>query len=259
MIVTWMTGTCTNCGIIIIWIYETFPYARGVYVLRRNKDTHRIKRWSAIKKLKWVDVNKIFYVTKEGHRPRYKMIPSENETRKSYYLPCLEYVFGEPALVQSPVWKHFRSGRFGARARQSSKPSIEDLANQVITLEKMEFLNRQRTKVNQQHTEVNVEELSEDDLWGHINFDEPVHTTPKLVRRGKKKLLPSSIPHPPPPVFSVDLDFTIMCLQPYIPSNEAYVIISNYVCNLFGFSNEAYVIGNNYVSKIFDWHGLDST
>ena len=40
------------------------PYMRGVYVIRRNKDTPRMKRWNAIKKLKWADVNKIFEVTK---------------------------------------------------------------------------------------------------------------------------------------------------------------------------------------------------
>lgn len=41
-----------------------FPSVRGLYVLRRKKYIPRIKRWSALKKLKWVDVNKIFDVMK---------------------------------------------------------------------------------------------------------------------------------------------------------------------------------------------------
>lgn len=117
------------------------------------------------------------------------MILSEEKTKKSYYLSCLEYVFGEPTSVPSPVRKHFRrqeesssslssSGRSEARARQSGKPSIEHLVDWVIALEEMVFLNRQQrteenrqqcTEENWQCTEVNVE-----DLWQHINFDEPV-------------------------------------------------------------------------------------
>nr|KAJ0220538.1 hypothetical protein LSAT_V11C200071330 [Lactuca sativa] len=116
-------------------------------------------------------------VTK-GHRPRHKMIPSDEETRKSYYLSCLEYVCGEPASVPSHVRKHFRrqqesssslssSGRSEARARRSGKPSIEDLTSQVIALEEMVFLNRKRT-------ELKMDEVNEDNLWEHIDFDEPV-------------------------------------------------------------------------------------
>nr|KAJ0203470.1 hypothetical protein LSAT_V11C500266140 [Lactuca sativa] len=38
----------------------------GGFALRKNRDTHRIKRWSGTKKLKWVDVSKIFDMTKEA-------------------------------------------------------------------------------------------------------------------------------------------------------------------------------------------------
>nr|KAJ0213706.1 hypothetical protein LSAT_V11C400161190 [Lactuca sativa] len=77
-----------------IWIYEMFPYARGVYVSCRNNDTPWIKKYIA------------GVYTNERRKPklaRHKMIPSEEETIKSYYLSCLEYVFGEPTPVPSPV------------------------------------------------------------------------------------------------------------------------------------------------------------
>nr|KAJ0202701.1 hypothetical protein LSAT_V11C500265640 [Lactuca sativa] len=99
----------------------------------------------AIKKLKWVDVKKNFDVTKEGRKPRYKMIPSEEETRKSYY-----YMYGEPTLVPSSVRKRFwrkeesssnisSIGRSEARSRQSGKLSIQDPVNQIIALEEWCF------------------------------------------------------------------------------------------------------------------------
>nr|KAJ0208356.1 hypothetical protein LSAT_V11C500242370 [Lactuca sativa] len=48
-----------------IWIYKMLPSVRGSYVLHKNKDTPRMKRWSATKKLQWVNMNKIFDVTKK--------------------------------------------------------------------------------------------------------------------------------------------------------------------------------------------------
>nr|KAJ0194069.1 hypothetical protein LSAT_V11C800437860 [Lactuca sativa] len=44
-----------------IWIYEMIPAVRACeFALRKNKDLPRMKRWSGTKKLKWVDVNKIW-------------------------------------------------------------------------------------------------------------------------------------------------------------------------------------------------------
>nr|KAJ0204616.1 hypothetical protein LSAT_V11C500259150 [Lactuca sativa] len=71
-----------------IWIYKMLPFVRSGYVLCRNKDTPWMKRWSATKKLKWVDVNKIFDMTKEGRRPRHSMTSSDEERRSSYYMSC---------------------------------------------------------------------------------------------------------------------------------------------------------------------------
>nr|KAJ0209500.1 hypothetical protein LSAT_V11C400193300 [Lactuca sativa] len=66
-----------------IWIYDMLPAVRAcVFVLRKNRDTPRMKRWSGTKKLKWVDVNKIFSNT--------------------------QYVYGERKSIPSPVQDHFR-------------------------------------------------------------------------------------------------------------------------------------------------------
>nr|KAJ0223733.1 hypothetical protein LSAT_V11C200067630 [Lactuca sativa] len=137
-----VSGFTTPYG---IWIYEMLPYVQGTYVLHKNKDTRKMKRSSALKKLKWADVNQIFDVTK-GRRPRHRMIPNDEEIRSSYYMSCQEYVYGEPLSVPSPIRKHFRkqdessctlwsSGRSEARARQSGKPSLEELANRLIAIE----------------------------------------------------------------------------------------------------------------------------
>nr|KAJ0210401.1 hypothetical protein LSAT_V11C400220090 [Lactuca sativa] len=111
-----------------------------------------------IKKLKWVDAKKIFYVTKEGRRPRHRMAPSDEDIKYSFYMSCQEYVYSEPPSVPPPL-------TISARVGQSENSSLEDLANPLIALEQLVYLNRQRT-------EVNMEEVNEENLWNNINFDE---------------------------------------------------------------------------------------
>nr|KAJ0202919.1 hypothetical protein LSAT_V11C500243220 [Lactuca sativa] len=63
-------------------------------VLRKNKDMPRMKRWSGTKKLKWVDVNKIFSKIQEL-TPRQNMSPSDGEMTSCYYMSFQEYVYDE--------------------------------------------------------------------------------------------------------------------------------------------------------------------
>nr|KAJ0202679.1 hypothetical protein LSAT_V11C500276850 [Lactuca sativa] len=85
------------------------------------------------------------------------MTTSDEERRSPYYLSCQEYVCGELPSVPSPLWKHFKrqgvsasslssSRRSKARARQSEKPSLEELANRLIALEQELYLSRQHTE-----------------------------------------------------------------------------------------------------------------
>nr|KAJ0219198.1 hypothetical protein LSAT_V11C300119230 [Lactuca sativa] len=88
---TWMIGTCINCEIITINILYNFHK-----VVTYGSSHSMIAR-------RLVDMD-----LRDRRRPGHKMTPSEEETRKSYYLSCLEYVFGEPTLVPSLMQKHFR-------------------------------------------------------------------------------------------------------------------------------------------------------
>nr|KAJ0187032.1 hypothetical protein LSAT_V11C900505150 [Lactuca sativa] len=131
------------------------------FVLRKNRDMPRMKRWSGTKKLKWVDVNKIFSKT-QGQPPRNRTSLSDDEMTSCYYMSFKEYVYGEQKSVSSPMRDHFRtqdesssSGRSHGRGGRSGKPSLKEL-----------FMNREPT-------EVFVEEVNNEDLWNNISFEEP--------------------------------------------------------------------------------------
>nr|KAJ0207278.1 hypothetical protein LSAT_V11C500247110 [Lactuca sativa] len=142
--------------------YFMLPSVRGGgFTLRKNKHSPRMNRWSATKKLKWVDVNKIFDMT------------------KNIFLlySCQEYVYDEPHLVSSPVQNHFRrqdksscsvssSGLSHGRGGRSGKPRLEEFVKQLFTLEQQVYMNRERT-------EVIMEEVDDESIWNNINFDEP--------------------------------------------------------------------------------------
>nr|KAJ0207172.1 hypothetical protein LSAT_V11C500259060 [Lactuca sativa] len=139
-----------------IWIYEMLPVVHACgFVLRKNKDMPRMKRWSGTKKLKW-----------EGQPLRNKMSSNDDEMTSCYYMSFQEYVYGERKSVPSPVRDHFRRqdessssmssiGRSHGRGVRSGKPSLEEVF------------------MNQEPTEVFVEEVNNEDLWNNICFEEP--------------------------------------------------------------------------------------
>nr|KAJ0196541.1 hypothetical protein LSAT_V11C700372330 [Lactuca sativa] len=133
-----------HSSMLVIWIYEMLPSVRSVYVLRRNKATHQIKRWSATKKLKWVDVNKIFDVTR-----------SMCMMNRLQFHPQYGSVLGGKANLR--VVYHL-----------VADPTIEQdkLSNRLIALKQEMYLNRKRT-------DVNVEEVNDKSIWNNINFYEP--------------------------------------------------------------------------------------
>nr|KAJ0215524.1 hypothetical protein LSAT_V11C300132980 [Lactuca sativa] len=152
-----------------ICVYEMLPVVRaGGFALRKNRDTSRMKRWSDTKILKWVDVNKIFEMKKEGRRPRNNMSPSDDEMTSSYYMSCQEYVYGERNSVPSPVRDHYRRedessssmssiGRSHGRGGSSGKPSLEEVLKRLHAPEQQVFL----------------EEVDNENIWNNISFEEP--------------------------------------------------------------------------------------
>nr|KAJ0190201.1 hypothetical protein LSAT_V11C800424510 [Lactuca sativa] len=166
-------------GPIRIWIYEMLPAVRAYgYVLRKNRDMPRIKQWSGTKKLKWVDVNKIFSKIHEGQPPRQNMLPSDGEMTSCYYMSFQEYVYGERKSVSFPVRDHFRrqdessysmssSGRSHYRGRGSGKHNLDEVLKRLHALEHHVFMNRQPT-------EVFVKEVNNEDFWKDRSFEELV-------------------------------------------------------------------------------------
>nr|KAJ0222374.1 hypothetical protein LSAT_V11C200097360 [Lactuca sativa] len=162
-----------------IWIYEMIPAVRACrFASRKNKDLPRMKRCSGTKKLKWVDVNKIWSKMQEGQPPRQNMLPSDGEMTSSYYMSFQEYVYGEGKAVPSPVRDHFRrqdessssmlsSGRSHGRGRGSGKHNLDEVLKRLHALEQHVFMNRQPT-------EIFVEEVNNDQFWNDINFDDPI-------------------------------------------------------------------------------------
>nr|KAJ0215496.1 hypothetical protein LSAT_V11C300103030 [Lactuca sativa] len=162
-----------------IWIYAMLPAVRACgFVLRKNRDMPRMKRWSEIKKLKWVDVNKIFSKILDGQPPRQNMLPSDGEMTSCYYMSFQEYVYGERKSVPSPVRDHFRrqdessssmssSGRSHGRGGRSGKHNLEEVLKRLHALEQHVFTNRDPR-------EVFVEEVNNENLWNNISFEEPV-------------------------------------------------------------------------------------
>nr|KAJ0214681.1 hypothetical protein LSAT_V11C400225210 [Lactuca sativa] len=128
-------------------VNEMLPFVRsGGFALRKNKETHWMKGWSATRKLKWVDVKKIFYMKKEGRRLRHSMTLTDDERKSSYYMSYQEYVYGKPHSVPSTVRNNFRrqdesscsvssSGRLHGRGGRSGKPRSEELAKRLFKLE----------------------------------------------------------------------------------------------------------------------------
>nr|KAJ0192318.1 hypothetical protein LSAT_V11C800397380 [Lactuca sativa] len=156
--------------------YLSLPERRQTFKYSKNRDMNRMKRWSCTKKLKLVDLNKIFLVTKEGQRPRNKMSPSDDEMTSSYYMSLQEYVYGEWKSVSSQVRDHFRrqdessssmssSGRSHGRCGRSGKPSLEEVLKRLHAPEQQVFMNREPT-------EVFVEQVNNEDLWNNISFEE---------------------------------------------------------------------------------------
>nr|KAJ0205813.1 hypothetical protein LSAT_V11C500284660 [Lactuca sativa] len=161
-----------------IWIYEMIPSVRACgFVLRKNKDMPRMKRWSGTKKLKWVDVNKIWSKI-QGQPPRQNMLPGDGEMTSCYYMSFQEYVYGEGKAVSSPVRDHFKrqdesscsmssSGRSHGRGRGSEKHNLDEVLKRLHALEQHLFMNRQPT-------EVFVEEVNTGEFWNDITFDDPI-------------------------------------------------------------------------------------
>nr|KAJ0189902.1 hypothetical protein LSAT_V11C800411890 [Lactuca sativa] len=163
--------------IVKIVVYEMLPAILACgFVLRKNRDMVRMKRWSDTKKLKWVDVNKIFSKT-QGQPPRNRMSPSDDEMKSCYYMSFQEYVYGERKSVPSPVRDYFRrqdessssmssSGRSHGRGGRSGKPNLEEVLKRLHVLKQQMFMNREPT-------EVFVEEVNNEDLCNNISFEEP--------------------------------------------------------------------------------------
>ncbi|XP_052625770.1 uncharacterized protein LOC111893189 [Lactuca sativa] len=148
------------------------------FVLRKNKDMPRMKRWSGTKKLKWVDVNKIWSKIQEGQPPRQNMLPGDGEMTSCYYMSFQEYVYGEGKADPSPVRDHFRrqdessssmssSGRSHGRGRGSGKHNLDEVLKRLHALEQHVFMNRQPT-------EFFVEEMNIEQFWNDITFDNPI-------------------------------------------------------------------------------------
>nr|KAJ0186415.1 hypothetical protein LSAT_V11C900463610 [Lactuca sativa] len=164
-----------------IWIYEMIPAVRACgFASRKNKDLPRMKRWSGTKKLKWVDVNKIWSKMQEGLPPRQNMLPGDGEMTSFYYMSFQEYVYGEGKAVPSPVRDHFRrqdessssmssSGRSHGRGRGSGKHKLDEVLKRLHALEQHVFMNRQPTEVvqdevmNKNNTTQNVFGDTQDD------------------------------------------------------------------------------------------------
>nr|KAJ0213350.1 hypothetical protein LSAT_V11C400219770 [Lactuca sativa] len=130
-----------------------------------------MKRWSGTKKLKWVDVNKIFSKL-QGQPPRQNMLPSDGEMTSCYYMSFQEYVYGEGKTVSSPRQDESSSsmsssGRSHSRGRGSGKHNLDEVLKRLHTLEQHVFMNRQPT-------EVFVEEVNNEEIWNNINFEEPI-------------------------------------------------------------------------------------
>nr|KAJ0203398.1 hypothetical protein LSAT_V11C500256300 [Lactuca sativa] len=147
-------------------------------VLRKNKDMPRMKRWSGTKKLKWVDVNKIFSKLQEGQPPRQNMLLSDGEMTSCYYMSFQKYAYSEGKAVPSLVRDHFRrqdessssmsfSGRSHGRGRDSGKNNLDEVLKRLHALEQHVFMNRQPT-------EVFVEEVNTEQFWNDITFDDPI-------------------------------------------------------------------------------------
>ncbi|KAL7588081.1 hypothetical protein Lser_V15G39541 [Lactuca serriola] len=137
-----------------------------------------MKRWSGTKKLKWVDVNKIWSKIQEGQPPRQNMLPGDGEMTSCYYMSFQEYVYGEGKAVPSPVRDHFRrqneysssmssSGRSHGKGQGSGKHNLDEVLKRLHALEQHVFMNRQPT-------EVFVEEVNTEQFWNDITFDDPI-------------------------------------------------------------------------------------
>nr|KAJ0222219.1 hypothetical protein LSAT_V11C200092620 [Lactuca sativa] len=157
----------------------TAPFMLFVLVDSRYEktETPRIKRLSGTKNLKWVDVNKILDMTKEGRRPRHSMSPSDDEMTSSYYMSCQEYVYGERNSVSSLVQDHFRrqdessssmssSGRSHCRVGRNGKPNLEEVLKWLHALKQQVFMNREPTKIF-------IEEVDNESIWNNFIFEEP--------------------------------------------------------------------------------------
>nr|KAJ0204711.1 hypothetical protein LSAT_V11C500278910 [Lactuca sativa] len=150
-----------------IWIYEMIPAVRAC-------------GFSGTKKLKWVDVNKIWSKIQEGQPPRQNMLPGDGEMTYCYYMSFQEYVYGEGKAVPSPVRDHFRrqdessssmssSGCSHGRGRGSGKHNLDEVLKRLHALEQHVFMNRQPTKVVQD--EVTNKNNTTENVFGDIQDD----------------------------------------------------------------------------------------
>ncbi|KAL7598019.1 hypothetical protein Lser_V15G26526 [Lactuca serriola] len=256
-----------------IWIYERFPAVRaGGYASRKNREMPRMKRWSDNKNLKWVDVNKMFLMTKERQPVRKKMLPTDEEMTSSYYMSWQEYVYGERKSVPSPVRDNFRrqdessssmlsSGRSYGRSGRSGKPKLDEVLKRLHALEQHVFMNREQTKCTE-----NVNYYDDYVIDGKQNTPvEPktrnpskhictpyteLHTTPKQKRRPQKKVDTKLSSPVPPPKFTVVHDFSVLRLQPYVEGGE--IVIQNYFFH-------SYEVQHRFLNLVLDrdfWSAL---
>nr|KAJ0193871.1 hypothetical protein LSAT_V11C800403240 [Lactuca sativa] len=106
----------------------------------------QMKRSSGTKKLKWVDVNNIYSMTR-GHRPK-------NKISRDHFRRQVE----SSSSMSSSGRSHGRGGRNG-------KPNLEEMLKRLHALKQQVFMNREPTKMF-------VEKVNNEDLWNNISFEE---------------------------------------------------------------------------------------
>nr|KAJ0215765.1 hypothetical protein LSAT_V11C300106510 [Lactuca sativa] len=153
-----------------IWIYEMILAVRACgFVLRKNKDLPRMKRWSGTKKLKWVDVNKIWSKI-QGQPPRQNMLPGDGEMTSCYYMSFQEYVYGEGKAVPSPVRDHFRRQDESSSSMSSSVALMVEWETQPRRgVETATCTGAACVYEPTTYREVNTEQF-----WNDITFDDPI-------------------------------------------------------------------------------------
>nr|KAJ0220306.1 hypothetical protein LSAT_V11C200059300 [Lactuca sativa] len=237
-----------------IWIYEMIPAVHACgFASRKNKDLPRMKRWSGTKKLKWVDVNKIWSKMQVVQDE----VMNKNNTTKN--------VFGD---IQDDKVLEERNEYAGNK--------FDDVFDVNDYSEvKEEWEERNDNAGNKFDDDVSDEDeliitgivdYFDDDDGKEVTPDKPrslkpsqylcppyteLHTTPKQKRRTKKKVDIKSTSPVPPPVFGVAHDFSMLRLQPYVAGGE--VVIQNYVLHSYDVQHRLFnfVLDRDFWSSLF--------